>query len=165
MKIENIYVCPKCTFATPGPVKPKFCRECGYSYIENNFDTFTTPITITEQLVKLEDLEGARDAIMLLTHDKAASIMEDAKKIIETIGGRKARAVDIRPIVDRAIEIGEIAKAYDAFIRAGGKHAPSLYINNNDDQEIEDEPTDKPSPPGNAQPMLEHDSERDRSVD
>ena len=134
MKIENIYVCPKCDYATTGQLKPKFCRECGYSFIENAFDTYTTPITITEQLAKLNNLEGARDAILNLTQDKALSILDDALKIMETIGGRKTPTVDIRPIVDRAIIIGQIGKAYDEFILAGGKHVPHLYINNNDNK-------------------------------
>lgn len=150
MKVETIFVCPKCEFTVPGLVKPKFCRECGYSFIENNFNTYTTPVTITEQLVKLNNIDGARDTILALTQSKAMSIMDDAKKIMETISGRKTATVDIRPLVECAIQIGELGKAYDAFIKAGGKHVPSLFINNND-EDTKHEPTENNrKPPANA---------------
>jgi hypothetical protein len=136
----------------PGQVKPKFCRECGYSFIENNFNTYTTPVTITEQLIKLNSLDGARDAILGLTQGKALSVLEDAQKIMETIAGRKTATVDIRPIVECAIKIGEIGKAYDAFIKAGGKHVPSLFINNNH-EDVKDEPTENTRKPTANAPL------------
>ena len=164
MKIENIYVCPKCDYATPGSKKPRYCTECGYSYIENNFSTYTSPVTITEQLKKLNNLEGARDAILGLTQDKALSILDDALKIVETLAGRKTKAVDIRTIVERAIAIGEVAKAYDAYIKAGGKHVPSLFINNDNNEEIKNE-SDGASTTGSAQEVLGDDSNRRSETD
>lgn len=152
MKVETIFVCPKCGFAVPGQVKPKFCRECGYSFIENNFNSYTTPVTITEQLIKLNNIEGARDAIIGLTQSKAAAMMDDAQKIMETIAGRKTATVDIRPLVDCAIKIGELGKAYDAFIKAGGKHVPSLFINNNNGDTV-DEPTKNNRKPAEPAPL------------
>lgn len=138
MHIENIFVCPKCDHAEPAAVKPRYCKECGYSFIENDFSKYYNPITLTEQFTKLKDVEGLRDAVLDLPLEKAISILEDAKSIVETIGGRKDRTMDIRPLVECAIRIGGIAKAYDDFLRAGGRHIPSLYTNN-DNSEVSDE--------------------------
>lgn len=159
MKIENIYACPKCDFAVTGQTKPKYCRECGYSFIENNFLSYTTPITISEQLLKLNDLSGARDAVLSLKQEKALAILDDALKILETIGGRKTATLDIRPIVERAIAIGKIGEAYDNFIKAGGKHVPSLYLNNNNEV-TKDEPSNlRTSPAGTISEALVNSTE------
>lgn len=140
VNIENIYVCPKCDYATTTPAKPKFCKECGYSFIDNDFMGYRPPVTLTEQFEKLQDIEGLRDAVLDLPIAKAIAMLDDAQKIIETLSGRKNGTMDIRPLVERATSVGKIAEAYDAFLRAGGKHTPSLYINNSNDQENNDEP-------------------------
>lgn len=74
-------------------------------------------------------------------------MVNDALNIIETLPAKKVPASDIRYLVEMAMKIGQIATKYDEYIRAGGKHVPSLFINEGDTKnESESEPARRAPP-------------------
>jgi hypothetical protein len=127
VSIKNTYICPRCEEGITGSNKPDFCPSCGFK-LSLNSNQFTAPLTIAEQQERINNkVEHAR-FILELPIDTAASILNDALHIVQTIPGKKVRASDIRSLMGMAIQIGEVAKQYEEFLAAGGTHTPGLFI-------------------------------------
>lgn len=127
--IKNIFICPKCDEGITASGKIDKCPGCGH-IVGSMGEQYKHPLTLVEQHQKYQDTARFRDAVLDLPIQKCECMLLDALKIIETLPGKKATPADIRKIVETATFIGKIAESYDAYLRAGGKHVPSLFINN-----------------------------------
>jgi len=156
--IKNIFVCPKCDEGITAEGSIDKCPSCGH-ILGSMGQFYKEPLTYAEQHQKYQDTNRFRDAIIALPAQKAEYILLDALRVIETLAGKKVVPQDIRKIVETAMSIGDIAKSYDAYLRAGGKHVPSLFIddnknknknNNNMEQQDEHSKTTRGSEPVTA---------------
>ncbi len=127
IQIQNVFLCPRCEEGITSIAKTTACPSCGLPLGKQLSDTYTPPYTLTEQHEKLAAKEDYVKFLMDLPTHKANSIMNDALSLIEVVSGKNNSTADIRNLVSMAIRIGEIAKAYDAFLSAGGKHTPSFF--------------------------------------
>lgn len=125
--IQHIYICPRCeegiTAHAPGSSCPKCKLILGLP--DNGF---RPPVTLHEQSLKLNDETQHRKTLVDLAYAKSESMLLDALGIIEMIPAKKHRGSDISRLVDIAMRIGDIARGYDAYIKAGGRHVPTLYF-------------------------------------
>jgi rRNA maturation protein Nop10 len=123
-----IYQCPRCESGVISLENVTACPDCGLPLGKQSQAPYTPPYTLTEQHEKYRDQKAHVKAFIDLPITKANSIMNDALSLIEVVSGKNTPTADIRNLVAMAIRIGEIAKAYDAYINAGGKHTPSFFI-------------------------------------
>lgn len=134
--IKNIYTCPRCDEGITASSKPDFCPGCGFK-LSGNVDSFTVPHTIAEQSERLTNKTEHVQFVLNLSMDAATNIMQDALHIIQTIGGKKVLASDIRNLMGLAIKIGDVAKKYEEFLGAGGSHTPGLFITSGETNELQ----------------------------
>lgn len=126
-QIQSVFLCPRCEEGITSIAKTTECPSCGLPLGKQLSDTYTPPYTLTEQHEKLGAKEDYVRFLTDLPTNKANSIMNDALSLIEVVSGKNNSAADIRNLVSMAIRIGEIGKAYDAFLSVGGKHTPSFF--------------------------------------
>lgn len=122
--IKHAYVCPRCEEGITADFTDPRCPKCGLGL--GTSTRYVDPLTLDEQRMKLKDPGAHLRAVLELKVVKALSVLQDALNIIETLSVKKASIADIRPMIEMGMSIGNIATAYDAFIRAGGKHVPSV---------------------------------------
>jgi hypothetical protein len=137
-QIQAMFQCFSCEETILAPTRPKTCPGCGYDW-GDAASKFKAPYMLSEQNERFKNRTAYRDAILDLPVAKMNAVLNDALNIIETLSAKNVRISDISQVVKMAIEIGKIATAYDAFIRAGGKHGPSLFFKEGDKK---DEPAD-----------------------
>lgn len=130
-KIQNAYECPHCHNTLLDSKRPITCPACSYDFGEEAVD-FKYPVTLTEQQERLQRKLGFYDAVLEMPIIKANSIMNDALNIIETISAKNCSISDISQVIGMAMKIGKIATKYDKYLRAGGKHVPSLFFKQKD---------------------------------
>lgn len=132
--VLNIYQCPRCEEHITARQKPKQCVSCGYEFPEDTRPSYMPPMTFSEQHVKYNNEKDMYKAALGITPQKAEYIVLDALLILQTIPGKICRPEDIRNLIGAAKSIGELANAYEAFLQARGKHVPSLYIKETDNE-------------------------------
>ena len=125
--IQNTFHCPRCEEGITSINNTAECPACGLPLGTQNLAPYTPPYTFTEQHEKFKSTKAYVETLVSLPINKANSIMNDALSLIEIVAGKNTPTTDIRNIVKMAIKIGEIAKAYDEFLSAGGKHVPSFF--------------------------------------
>lgn len=126
--IKSIYQCPRCEESmTVDTGRPKNCPGCGYEFSAAVLG-YKYPLTMHEQHEKLQKDAEHRQALLDMPIDKANSIMNDSLNIMQVLPGKIVTKSDIRELMGMAIKIGEIAKAYEAFLIAGGQHVPALFL-------------------------------------
>lgn len=130
-KIKLVYTCPRCEEGITAVSKPEICPGCGAKFPATGSGGFMTPITITEQEARISDDIARTKFVLSLPLDTANNILNDALTIMQTLPGKKVKKSDIRIIMGIANRIGEIAKAYEQFLIAGGAHTPELFIKEN----------------------------------
>lgn len=135
-KIKMIYTCPKCEESTTAEDKPEKCGACGCKFPAVGAGGFVEPWTIEEQSVRIPDQKAKARFLLNLPIESASNIMNDALNIIQTIPGKKVKISDIRIIMGMAIQIGEIAKAYEKFLVAGGTHTADIFLQTGDTNEL-----------------------------
>jgi hypothetical protein len=143
--IKTIFSCPRCDNGITSIETTTKCPSCGLPLGKYNDDPYTPPLTFTEQHEKHRDTKLHVKAITELPIEKANSIMNDALSIMELIAGKKENTSGISMLIGMGIKIGEIAKAYDAYLTAGGKHVPSFYTTSTASKpgDKQDEPVSK----------------------
>jgi hypothetical protein len=99
---------------------------------------YRPPLTMSEQLIHSGDKKSLAKVIMAMPQEKALHILNDALKVMEMIGGKKVSSSDISELVKVAKKIGDIATAYNRFLRVGGHHASGFIL-----QEPKSEPITK----------------------
>jgi hypothetical protein len=157
--ISNLFICPRCEEGITSIETATACPSCGLPLGKQNVPPYTPPFTFTEQHDRLKDTEHLTITLADLPIEKANSIMNDALLLMETLPGKNTTPPGIRQMVKLAIRIGEIASAYEKYLEAGGKHFPSLFIKEQqqENQEQPNEPQTRvvpvltPSTPGNGQ--------------
>ena len=127
-QVSGVFICPRCEEGVSSIETTTECPSCGLPLGKKELAPYTPPYTFTEQHEKFKDSESYVGALIHLPINKANSIMNDALSLIEVIAGKNTPTADIRNIVSMAISIGEIAKAYDAFLSSGGRHVPTFFI-------------------------------------
>jgi len=151
-RIKLTYVCPKCEEGITAETKPEICPGCGAKFPSMVDGGFVEPFTLAEQNLRINDERAFNRFVLNLPVETATNIMNDALNIIQSISGKKARKSDIRIMMGMAIQIGEIAKAYEQFFIAGGAHTPELFMKRGDTDDIqkngngEKSTTPKPTP-------------------
>ena len=155
-EIRHIYQCPRCDSGVTATASTTECPQCGLALgVQAGGRGFNPPLTLFEQQIHRNDKAGHLRALLELPHEKVMAVLQDALNIMEAIAVKKASATDIRSVVELGTRIGDIAKAYDAFIHAGGRHTPAIFL------AIEAE-TPPPAPPKTTpspQPLWESDNE------
>lgn len=145
--IKGIYECPKCHEPISSSQRPDFCPSCHYDFSEvEDLKHYRYPLTLTEQNAKLDDGRGSRllyDAVIDMPIDKAKDMLNDAFFILQTISAKNTPVSDIRDLIKLGIRIGEVARTYENFLKASGKHVPDLYIKSSSSQEAENENSEK----------------------
>jgi hypothetical protein len=107
------------------------CPSCGLLLgKKDNFTPYTYPYTLCEQHYKYEDQEKFLERLRDMPLEKAMSVLNDALNIVETIGAKNLETPGISSLVGLAMKIGEVAKAYQAFLEAGGRHVPGVLLKN-----------------------------------
>ena len=132
VKINTIMVCPRCQEANTGEAESINCGHCGFPLGAQtaNVKAYTTPYTLTEQHAKYGDDKKYLEAIMKMDLDKMMSIMNDALNIVEILPTCKnSPNVGISNLIGLAKSIGDIARAYENYLIAGGKHPPDTIAN------------------------------------
>lgn len=123
--VKMIYECPRCFEGISSQSRPKFCPNC-----KNEFgpvtETYTAPMTLTEQFKKLRTADAYARFIQRLSIEKSNDILNDALSVVEMLPGKMSDISDIRIVVGLAKRIGEIATKYEEFLQAGGKHPHSI---------------------------------------
>lgn len=131
-QVSFVYECPKCLEPLKSKERPKFCPLCKYDFGESG-DHYKLPTTLSEQYDRLQNHPVYYQTILNLPMEKANSIVNDALHIIQTIAAKNVPVSDIRYVVEMSIKIGQIAKKYQKYLEAGGKHVPSLFIKETQD--------------------------------
>ena len=133
--IKLIYECPRCNESVIADSRPDTCPGCKFDFGGQGLvqtasppDYYQIPYTLTEQHLRLQNTQAFNSFIMELPKDKANDILNDALSVIQLLAGKKAKVSDIRFLVQMGIQIGEVAKAYDNYLRSGGLHAPELLL-------------------------------------
>ena len=126
--VQSIYQCARCESEIVAISTTVECPACGLPLGKYHDDPYTPPLTFTEQHIKHRDTKRFVTVLSELSVEKANSIINDALSVMESIGGKKCEISGIRTMIEMSVRIGEIAKAYDAFLQAGGKHIPSYYL-------------------------------------
>ena len=138
--IKQIFLCPRCENGITSVESTTSCPSCGLPLGKQLLDPYVPPYSFSEQHLKYTNTELLLDVLSSLPIEKANSIMNDALLVIENIAGKKTPVEGISLVVKMAIRIGEIAKAYEDFLTAGGKHFPSfLAQQQQQNQEKQDE--------------------------
>jgi hypothetical protein len=136
-EVKLVLICPRCQEGITAGSDNVKCPKCEFPLGPRpEGRALLPPMTLTEQKIK----SGASDMEMFetisnLSADKACSIVNDALLILETLPGKKSELAGISPLVEMSLRIGELAKAYDAFLRAGGKHVPNIKIKHDQEQQ------------------------------
>lgn len=126
--IKSLYQCPRCEEGmTVDKGRPKNCPGCGYEFSDAVLG-YKYPLTMHEQHEKLRKDAEHRQALLDMPIEKANSIMNDSLNIMQILPGKIVTKEDIRHLMGMAIQIGEIAKAYETFLIAGGQHVPALFL-------------------------------------
>ena len=133
--IKNTYICPRCEEGISAVEKPEVCPNCHFKLAMPGSGGFAVPTTIAEQQERIGDKKAHTEFILSLHIDTANNIMNDALNIIQTIPSKKVRTSDIRNLMGMAIQIGDIARKYEEFLKVGGAHTPELLIISGDDNE------------------------------
>ena len=126
--IQNLFVCPRCENGITSIKTTTSCPECSLPLGNMEIPSYSTPWSFTEQHEKFQDKELYLKTLMDLPITKVNSILNDALSVMEVIAGKKTQVSDMRTVMEIGMRIGEIAKAYDAFLQAGGKHVPGFFI-------------------------------------
>jgi len=132
--VKTVYECPHCEAPLTSPKRPDKCPACGYSFGEAIME-FKYPLPLSEQMERIQNAPQLYQAILDMPITKANFIMNDALNIIETISAKNVPVSDISSVVMMAIKIGKIASQYHEFLAAGGKHVPSLFITEGEENE------------------------------
>lgn len=154
-QVSSLYVCPRCEEGISAIKQIVSCPSCGLPLGKQTQAPYTPPYTLTEQHQKYQDTKQYVQALQDLRIEKANSIMNDALSLIEIVAGKNTPIADIRNLIEMAIRIGDIAKAYDAFLIAGGKHIPSFYIKQTspgESNELKNAKSSGVTPPGPTNP-------------
>ena len=131
--ISHIFTCPKCEESITAKVKPNHCPNCGYKFAPGAINGFVEPESICEQSFRIGSPKAHAEFILGLPIESATNIVQDALDVIKTLPSKKVQQSDIRILMGLAIQIGDIAKAYESFLAAGGTHAPGLFINKDEE--------------------------------
>lgn len=126
--IKSVFLCPRCEEGITSIEITASCPNCGLPLGKQALDPYTPPYTFSEQNEKYLHREQLLNVLENLPIEKANSIVNDALLIIENIAGKKTRVEGIRTLMGMAIRIGEVATAYENFLKAGGRHYPSFFI-------------------------------------
>lgn len=136
-EIKHVLLCPRCQEGITSSSRVLDCPKCGYSLgAQTGVQAYQPPFTLTEQKTKLNasDIDHL-EAVLGLSVDKSAAILNDAFLILETLTGKKVKIEDIRVLVEIGLRIGKVSEAFDGLIRAGGKHVPSYYVHHQEQQQ------------------------------
>jgi hypothetical protein len=140
-QIKVCFQCPRCEAGITSIENTVSCPGCGLPLGKQPVSPYSPPYSFSEQHLKYTNTELLLDVLSGLPIEKANSIMNDALLIIENIAGKKTPVEGISLLVRMAIRIGEIAKTYEEFLTAGGKHFPSFLAQQQQkNQEKQDEP-------------------------
>jgi hypothetical protein len=136
-EIKIVLLCPRCQEGITSKTPLLKCPKCEYPLGAHvGSDKYVLPMTLTEQRAKLNSSDCDQlDVLINMDKDKMYSIVNDCLIVLETLPGKKCSLSDIRPVIEMALKIGAIAKAYDDFLRAGGKHTPSIIIKHNEQKQ------------------------------
>lgn len=126
--VQHIFSCPRCDSDIVDIKTTTSCPSCGLPLGKQDQLPYTPPYTLTEQHEKYRDPRTHVETFLNLPIEKANSIMNDALSLISVVAGKNTPTADIRKLVEMAIQIGEVARAYDSFLKAGGRHVPSFFI-------------------------------------
>lgn len=126
--IQTIFVCPRCEENITSIDTAAKCPSCGLPLGHSEVEPYTPPYTFTEQHHKLQDAKLLASVLADLDTNKMNSIVNDALSIFETISGKNCDTPDISTVMKMGMRIGEIAKAYDSYLMAGGKHVPAFFV-------------------------------------
>lgn len=154
MVINKIHTCPNCEESIASKEKPKACPNCNFKFNDMDYDDFLEPLTIHEQGLKLKNEAGKIAFINDLPMETVESILQDTLSIIQLLPGKKTQQPDIRNVVELAIQIGEIAKAYKTFLSCGGVHGPALIITAGETNESQTPRDGKSSSAGKPTPLF-----------
>lgn len=141
VEVKHVLLCPRCQEGITSNSRVLDCPKCGYALgAQTGSQRYEPPYTLTEQKTKLNasDIEHM-EAVLGLSVDKSAAILNDAFLILETLTGKNVKIEDIRPLIEIGLRIGKVAEAFDGFIRAGGKHVPSYYVHHQEQQQKKQE--------------------------
>jgi hypothetical protein len=126
--IKRVFLCPRCEEGISSIETTTSCPSCGLPLGKQALEAYTLPYTLSEQHLKYINSEKLIDVLAVMPIDKANNIANDTLIIFENLAGKRTRVEDIRILVKLGIRIGEIAKAYEQFLEAGGKHHPTHFI-------------------------------------
>ena len=148
VKIKMIYTCPRCNESTTAEEKPEICGACGSKFPALGSGGYVEPLTIEEQYQRNLNVDAKLKFILSLPIESCNNIMNDALNILQSIPGKKVDVSGIRILMGLAIQIGEIAKAYEIFLASGGAHVPGLLIKSGDKNVISKNGDGETSPAG-----------------
>lgn len=126
--IKSILICPRCDAGITASDSTTNCPECGLILGTKIGPDYQPPLTLTEQHLKFQDDQRHLEVLINLPIEKANSMLNDALNILETVTAKKVNISDIRNLMGMALRIGELAKAFDSYLQAGGKLVPSLFL-------------------------------------
>jgi hypothetical protein len=126
-QIKWCYACPRCGAGITSLESTTRCPDCALPLGKQDLDPYTPPYTFSEQHEKYRDTEKLVTTLAELPIEKANSILNDALLSLENIAGKKTHISDISLVVKMGKRIGKIAVAYENFLGTGGKHHPSFF--------------------------------------
>lgn len=134
--VKQCYECPHCHEPITASRRPEKCPnpKCGYDFGEAA-NEYKYPVTLREQLERMNSKNAHLDAVIAMSVDKALFILNDALNILETVSAKNVPASDIRNLIAIGIRIGNIATKYNEYIEAGGRHVPALFLKEGDKNE------------------------------